>query len=117
MMPQSNTLKLLMLNRAGTLHRTLTLLRRLRYNIVSLRVGPSETPDCSEMVVVTDTSISPITVRRLERLIDVLDVQFGADTPLNAIVAGGTARTSSTTPDGSSHFRAQADGVHCDEAA
>ncbi|MEP6832510.1 MAG: ACT domain-containing protein [Gemmatimonas sp.] len=116
MMPQSNTLRLMLLNRTGTLHRTLTLLRRLRYNIVSLHVAPSEVPDCSEMVVVTDTNISPVTVLRLERLIDVLDVRFGPDTPLNATAAGAPARNG-TTPDASSHFRAQADGVHCNEAA
>lgn len=115
MMPQSNTLKMLMLNRSGTLHRTLTLLRRLRYNIISLRVGPSEVPDCSEMVVVTDTSITPVTVRRLERLIDVLDVRFGADTQLNALIPG--ARALNGNSDAASHFRAQADGVHSGEAA
>ncbi|MEO7360001.1 MAG: ACT domain-containing protein [Gemmatimonadaceae bacterium] len=116
MMSQSNTLKVLMLNRSGTLHRTLTLLRRLRYNVISLNVGPSHVQDCSEMIVVTDTDISPVTVRRLERLIDVLDVRFCPEAQLHALVADARARNSNSA-DNPSQFRAQADGAHCNEAA
>ncbi len=116
MMPQSNTLKLLLLNRSGTLHRTLTLLRRLRYNVISLNVAPSEVLDCSEMIVVTDTEISPVTVRRLERLIDVVDVRFWPEVQLHAMVTEAGALNRNTL-DASSHFRTQADGAHCNEAA
>lgn len=116
MMPQSNTLKILMLNHSGTLHRALTLLRRVRYNVVSLNVAPSELLGCSEMVVVTDTEISAVTMRRLERLIDVLDVRFLPDTQLHAIATGAHAHNSNTA-DAASHFRAQADGAHSEECA
>lgn len=116
MMPQSNTLRLLMLNHSGTLHRALTLLRRLRYNVVSLHVEPSELQGCSEMIVVTETDISAVTMRRLERLIDVLDVRLLPDTHLRAIATGAHA-LDRNSPDTSSHFREQADGAHCNEAA
>lgn len=116
MMPQSNTLKLLLFNRTGALHRTLTLLRRLRYNVIALNVGPSEVADCSEMIVVTDTEISAVTVRRLERLLDVFDVRFWSPAPSQPMFAEAGLRNSNTSGN-SSQFRAQADGAHCNEAA
>lgn len=69
-----HTLIALLHDRPGVLYRTVTLLRRRDYNIVSLAVGHSEVPGISRMTIAVDTTDAPLVVREISRLPDVLGV-------------------------------------------
>jgi acetolactate synthase I/III small subunit len=63
----------------GVLHRVISLLRRRGFNIASLTVGPSESPDVSRMTVVVDAENVEQVTKQLNRLIEVLKVQDVTD--------------------------------------
>jgi acetolactate synthase-1/3 small subunit len=61
-------------DRPGVLHRTVTLLRRRGFNIVSLAVGRSEVPGISRMTLVVDADDATQVVQQLDRLVEVIGV-------------------------------------------
>ena len=69
-----HTLIALLHDRPGVLHRTVTLLRRRGFNIVSLAVGRSEVPGISRMTLVVDANDATQVVQQLDRLVEVLGV-------------------------------------------
>ena len=69
-----HTLIALLHDRPGVLHRTVTLLRRRGFNIVSLAVGRSEVPGISRMTLVVDANDATQVVRQLDRLVEVIGV-------------------------------------------
>jgi acetolactate synthase-1/3 small subunit len=72
--PRPHTLIALLQDRPGVLHRTVTLLRRRGFNIVSLAVGRSEVPGISRMTLVVDTADATQVVAQLDRLVEVIGV-------------------------------------------
>jgi acetolactate synthase-1/3 small subunit len=65
----------------GVLNRVASLFRRRAFNIDSLTVGGSETPDYSRMTIVVDTSRVPAhlvesNLRKLVPVVEVLDVTY-----------------------------------------
>ena len=72
----SHTLVALMEDRPGVLNRVSTLFRRRNYNIESLTVGHSETPDISRMTIVVngDNHVVDQVVKQLQKLINVTHV-------------------------------------------
>jgi acetolactate synthase-1/3 small subunit len=74
---EKHTLIALMEDKPGVLNRVSGLFRRRNYNIESLSVGHSETPDISRMTVVVngDDRIVEQVVKQLEKLINVTQVQ------------------------------------------
>ena len=69
-----HTLIALLQDRAGVLHRTVTLLRRRGFNIASLAVGRSEVPGISRMTLVVDATDASQVVMQLDRLVEVIGV-------------------------------------------
>lgn len=67
-----HTIIALLHDRPGALHRTVTLLRRRGFNIISLAVGRAEQPDLSRCTLVVDVDDATQVVRQLDRLVDVL---------------------------------------------
>jgi acetolactate synthase-1/3 small subunit len=70
----AHTIVALMQDRPGVLNRVVSLFRRRGFNIQSLAVGPSETPDVSRMTLVVDAPDVEQVVKQLNRLIEVLKV-------------------------------------------
>ena len=73
---QKHTLIALMEDKPGVLNRVSNLFRRRNYNIQSLAVGHSETPDISRMTVVVDgdNRVVEQVVKQLGKLINVTEV-------------------------------------------
>jgi acetolactate synthase-1/3 small subunit len=73
---EKHTLIALMEDKPGVLNRVSNLFRRRNYNIRSLSVGHSETPDISRMTVVVDgdNRVVEQVVKQLSKLINVTDV-------------------------------------------
>ncbi|HID86577.1 MAG TPA: acetolactate synthase small subunit [Anaerolineae bacterium] len=72
-----HTLIALMEDKPGVLNRVASLFRRRNFNIASLTVGHSETPDISRMTIVVDgarTGIQQVE-RQLAKLINVTEIQ------------------------------------------
>ncbi len=71
-----HTLVALVENKPGVLNRVSSLFRRRGFNIESIAVGPSETPDLSRMtIVVAGTAVMVEQVRKqLEKVIDAVKV-------------------------------------------
>lgn len=81
-----HTLIALVQDRPGVLNRVASMFRRRGFNLESLSVGPSETPDVSRLTLVvdnTDTDVEQVS-KQLYRLIDVLKV---SDVTADPIVA------------------------------
>ena len=80
---QKHTLIALMEDKPGVLNRVSNLFRRRNYNIQSLAVGHSETPDISRMTVVVDgdNRVVEQVVKQLSKLINVTDVVDVTDRP------------------------------------
>lgn len=78
---KEHTLIVLLQDRAGVLHRTVSLLRRRQFNIASLSVGHSEMPGISRMTLVVDTADVTQVVKQLDRLVDVLVVRDVTEAP------------------------------------
>lgn len=97
----AHTLVVLLQDRPGVLHRTVTLMRRHGLNISSLEIGKSETSGVSRMTLVVDAADVTLVMRQLERLVEVIEV------------SGVTP----TVPQASAQFCAQADGLPSEEAA
>jgi acetolactate synthase-1/3 small subunit len=72
-----HTLVAMMEDKPGVLNRVASLFRRRNFNIESLTVGHSETPDISRMTIVVDAARTGIqqVERQLAKLINVTDVQ------------------------------------------
>jgi acetolactate synthase-1/3 small subunit len=68
-------------DRPGVLHRTVTLLRRRGFNIVSLAVGRSEVPGISRMTLVVDAHHASQVVQQLDRLVEVIGVTDATNAP------------------------------------
>jgi acetolactate synthase-1/3 small subunit len=75
----AHTIMALVQDHPGVLHRVISLLRRRGYNIESLTVGRSESPDVSRMTVVVDAESVEQVTKQLNRLIEVLKVQDVTD--------------------------------------
>jgi acetolactate synthase-1/3 small subunit len=80
---QKHTLVALMEDKPGVLNRVSSLFRRRNYNIESLAVGHSETPDISRMTIVVDgdNRIVEQVVKQLDKLINVTQVVDVSDKP------------------------------------
>jgi acetolactate synthase-1/3 small subunit len=80
---QKHTLIALMEDKPGVLNRVSNLFRRRNYNIQSLAVGHSETPDISRMTVVVDgdNRVVEQVVKQLGKLINVTGVVDVTDRP------------------------------------
>ena len=70
-----HTLLVLLQDRPGALHRTVTLFRRRSYNIASLEVVRSEMEGLSRMTVVIEAPSPDQVMKELERLIEVFSVR------------------------------------------
>lgn len=70
----NHTLVALVQDHPGVLHRTVTLLRRRGYNIVSLAVGRSETAGISRMTIVVDVTDVSNVIKQLDRLVEIIGV-------------------------------------------
>jgi len=79
-----HTLVALMENQPGVLNRVSSLFRQRNYNIESLAVGHSETPDISRMTIVLngDDHVVGQVVKQLSRLINVTDVRNVSQYPI-----------------------------------
>lgn len=70
-------------NKPGVLNRVASLFRRRNFNIESLNVGHSETPDVSRMTIAMDSS--QVDVKKVEanlyKLVNVIDVQDVSNHP------------------------------------
>ena len=72
-----HTLVALVENKPGVLNRVANLFRRRGFNIESITVGHSETPDISRMTIVVDgsgTSVEQVR-KQLDKLIETVKVQ------------------------------------------
>jgi acetolactate synthase-1/3 small subunit len=101
-MIQRHTLIALMEDKPGVLSRVASLFRRRNYNIESLAVGHSETPDISRMTIVVngDNRIVEQVVKQLTKLINVTEVVDVSEKPtvirelaLVKVAAGPGARS------------------------
>jgi len=72
-----HTLIALVENKPGVLNRVASLFRRRNFNIESLNVGRTETPDISRMTIVMDSEMinAPLVEANLYKLVNVIDVQ------------------------------------------
>ncbi len=78
------TLIALVEDKPGVLNRVASLFRRRNFNIESLAVGHSETPNVSRMTIVTDEEEllrRSVIKANLLKMINVIDVQDVTDTP------------------------------------
>jgi acetolactate synthase-1/3 small subunit len=82
-MMQTHTLIALMEDKPGVLSRVASLFRRRNYNIESLAVGHSETPNISRMTIVVngDNRIVEQVVKQLTKLINVTEVVDVSERP------------------------------------
>ncbi len=80
---EKHTLVALMEDKPGVLSRVSSLFRRRNYNIQSLAVGHSETPNISRMTIVVDgdNRVVEQVVKQLAKLINVTDVVNVTGTP------------------------------------
>jgi acetolactate synthase-1/3 small subunit len=80
---EKHTLVALMEDKPGVLNRVSSLFRRRNYNIQSLAVGHSETPNISRMTIVVDgdNRVVEQVVKQLAKLINVTDVVNVTGTP------------------------------------
>ena len=80
---QTHTLIALMEDKPGVLSRVASLFRRRNYNIESLAVGHSETPNISRMTIVVngDNRIVEQVVKQLAKLINVTEVVDVSEKP------------------------------------
>jgi acetolactate synthase-1/3 small subunit len=80
---EKHTLIALMEDKPGVLNRVSNLFRRRNYNIESLAVGHSETPNISRMTIVVDgdNRVVEQVVKQLTKLINVTDVVDVSDKP------------------------------------
>ena len=71
-------------NRPGVLTRVASLFRRRNYNIESLTVGHTDSPDVSRMTIVVDASKTNAAMveRNLYKLVNVIDVQDVTQAPV-----------------------------------
>jgi len=101
-MIQRHTLIALMEDKPGVLSRVASLFRRRNYNIESLAVGHSETPNISRMTIVVngDNRIVEQVVKQLTKLINVTEVVDVSEKPtvirelaLVKVAAGAGARS------------------------
>ncbi len=78
-----HTLVALMEDKPGVLNRVVSLFRRRGFNIESLTVGHTETPDISRMTIVVDSENTPIeqVSKQLYRLIEILKVSDVTEDP------------------------------------
>ena len=77
-----HTLVALVEDKPGVLNRVASLFRRRNFNIKSLNVGNSETPDVSRMTIVVDDTVDASKVEaNLYKLVNVIDVQDVTDQP------------------------------------
>jgi len=99
---ETHTLIALMEDKPGVLHRVASLFRRRNYNIESLTVGHSETPNISRMTIVLngDDRVVQQVVKQLSKLINVIQVLDVSDQPavsrelaLIKVTAGPGTRT------------------------
>ncbi len=99
---QTHTLIALMEDKPGVLSRVASLFRRRNYNIESLAVGHSETPNISRMTIVVkgDNRIVEQVVKQLTKLINVTEVVDVSEKPtvirelaLVKVAAGAGARS------------------------
>jgi acetolactate synthase-1/3 small subunit len=83
-MMQTHTLVALMEDKPGVLSRVSNLFRRRNYNIESLAVGHSETPNISRMTIVVDgdNRVVEQVVKQLTKLINVTGVEDVSDKPV-----------------------------------
>ena len=72
-----HTISLLVENKPGVLHRIAGLFSRRGYNIASLTVGPTESPEYSRMTIVVRLSSKPVeqVVRQVQKLVPVVEVR------------------------------------------
>jgi acetolactate synthase-1/3 small subunit len=72
-----HTLSVLVENRPGVLSRVSGLFTRRGFNIESLAVSPTESPDLSRMTITVDASRFPIEqiTKQLDKLIDVIKIR------------------------------------------
>lgn len=72
-----HTLFALVENKPGVLNRVSSLFRRRNFNIESLNVGRTETPDISRMTIVMDSDDVNVSIveANLYKLVNVIDVQ------------------------------------------
>jgi len=79
-----HTLVALVENEPGVLNRVASLFRRRNFNIDSLTVGRTESPDVSRMTIVVDSSVQNTAQveKNLYKLINVITVEDVTDTPL-----------------------------------
>lgn len=71
---KKHTIVALMQDQPGVLTRAVSLFRRRGFNIASLTVGHTETPNISRMTVVVESDDVEQVVKQLYRLIEVVDV-------------------------------------------
>ncbi len=99
---ETHTLIALMEDKPGVLHRVASLFRRRNYNIESLTVGHSETPNVSRMTIVLngDDRVVQQVVKQLSKLIIVIQVLDVSNQPavsrelaLIKVTAGPGTRT------------------------
>ena len=99
---ETHTLIALMEDKPGVLHRVASLFRRRNYNIESLTVGHSETPNVSRMTIVLngDDRVVQQVVKQLSKLINVIQVLDVSNQPavsrelaLIKVTAGPGTRT------------------------
>jgi acetolactate synthase-1/3 small subunit len=76
-----HTIVALMQDQPGALSRAVNLFRRRGYNIASLAVGHTETPNVSRMTVVVESEDVEQVVKQLYRLIDVIKVSDVTEDP------------------------------------
>ncbi len=79
-----HTLVALVENEPGVLNRVASLFRRRNFNIDSLTVGRTESPDVSRMTIVVDSTVqnTASVEKNLHKLINVITVQDVTETPL-----------------------------------
>jgi acetolactate synthase-1/3 small subunit len=101
---KKHTLVALVQDRPGVLTRAVSLFRRRGFNIESLAVGHTETPDVSRMTLVVESDNVEQVTKQLYRLIDVIKVSDVTDDPtvdremvLMKVHANSTSRTEIVT--------------------
>lgn len=79
-----HTLVAMVENEPGVLNRVASLFRRRNFNIDSLTVGRTESPDVSRMTIVVDSSVQNTAQveKNLYKLVNVITVQDVTNTPL-----------------------------------
>jgi acetolactate synthase-1/3 small subunit len=79
-----HTLVALVENEPGVLNRVASLFRRRNFNIDSLTVGRTESPDVSRMTIVVDSTVQNTgsVEKNLYKLVNVITIQDVTNTPL-----------------------------------